>query len=272
MISYCKSSAGEPFKNNVAHGFLPYKGESNFVIKNIMLRYTWSPIIFKACYRHESNFLSAEYIALDFDEGVTIKEIARKFCDSWHIIGTTKSHQKWKGERPPCDRFRLLLKATRATKNLREYKHTMKSYVMNHQADRKCFDGARYFFPCDKIVSEFFEEDCYYEEWKDPPSLEEEMKAERRREANIQNRIEHGIMPYFSRWCLTNEIPIGERSVSIWKMGKELYRCGLSYEEALSRILASPTYRDSVMDSNTLKKIKSQLKGGYDQMQKTWGP
>ncbi len=173
MLSYLPDSLKEPLKRNVASGFISYKGESTFAIKKIMTTYTWSPIVFKNAYRHENNFLSAEYIALDFDEGVTIEETVRAYCDTWHIVGTTKSHQQWKGEKPPCDRFRLLLKADKVTTDLRQYKHTMKHFVNNHNADKKCFDGARYFFPCAEIVSEFFDEDCFYEEWKEPPSLEE---------------------------------------------------------------------------------------------------
>lgn len=274
MISYLPSSLVEPYKPNVASGFISYKGDSAFVIKNIMLKYTWSPIVFKNAYRHEKNFESCEYIALDFDEGVTIAEIAKKYADTWHIIGTTRTHQQWKSDKPPCDRFRLLLKASCVCEDLRAYKHTMSYFIKNQKADGKCFDGARLFFPCKQIVSEFYEEDCYYEVWKEPPPIEEVQARQREaiERAKFQASSYKGaVSRYALRW-LMNEIPQGERSDTVWKLGKELCMCGMQYEEALSRILASPTYKDSVVSPDTMKKIRSQLRSGYDQVQKTWGP
>ena len=47
-------------------------------------------------------------IILDVDEGITIEEAREVFEDYKYIIHTSTSHQIEKGDKPPCDRFRLI--------------------------------------------------------------------------------------------------------------------------------------------------------------------
>ncbi len=48
-------------------------------------------------------------IILDVDEGMTIDEARETYSEYRYIIHTSTSHQLQKGEKPPCDRFRIIL-------------------------------------------------------------------------------------------------------------------------------------------------------------------
>jgi hypothetical protein len=116
-------------------------------------RFPTSPIVFQNGVRTEKNFLSADWLVLDFDEGPSLASIEKTFCDSVHVIGTTKSHQKPKGHAPPCDRFRVWLRAEHTITNAGDYKETVRLLVRNYDADPACVGAAQLFWPCLAITS-----------------------------------------------------------------------------------------------------------------------
>lgn len=154
MLSY------RPGKSDPAAAWLYAKGfevaltRDLAVISEIMMRYVWSPCVWKQGDRRETNFVAADYCVLDFDDPDTPLEQAVKnvFCDMAHVIGTTKSHQKEK-HGVVCDRYRVLIPFTRMITQLGEYKATMRQVVTQYGSDQACKDGARYLFPCTRIVS-----------------------------------------------------------------------------------------------------------------------
>ncbi len=115
--------------------------------------FPWSPSRYEDGRRHESSFLCAQVVALDFDEGWTLNEAIEMFSPFKHIIATTRNHQKQKGKKPPCDRFRVLLFLASPCTDLVLYKSILAGYVEEYQADEQVKDGARLFFPCREIVS-----------------------------------------------------------------------------------------------------------------------
>lgn len=137
-----------------AHGWKARYSLQTFEVSYFLPICPICPGVFRRGHRHENNFDHAEWIGLDFDEGMTLDEACRDFQPYVHVIGTTKSHQAQKGTKPPCDRFRVMLKIGRPV-NLDEYRRIARDLMGKYpQADRACKDGARFFFPCVEIVSE----------------------------------------------------------------------------------------------------------------------
>jgi hypothetical protein len=61
-------------------------------------------------YRAKKNFIEGQnLIAFDIDEGMTLQQAENIFEPYTYLIYTTKSHQIKKGEKEPCDRFRIIL-------------------------------------------------------------------------------------------------------------------------------------------------------------------
>lgn len=114
---------------------------------------SWSGIIWKDGRPKESNFLSADFCVLDFDDGVTTLEKASiLFHNFAHIIGVTKSHQKEKNGKT-CDRFRVAIPFESTIFTVSKYRWNMKKYTEKYQSDMACVDGARTFLPCTKIIT-----------------------------------------------------------------------------------------------------------------------
>jgi hypothetical protein len=125
----------------------------------------WCPAVFVWGYRAKSNFVFADFIGLDFDDGPSLAEITRSFADMECIIGITKSHQLPKGSKPPCDRFRVVLKLEHRCENLRDFEHTTKRLIKQYDADKSASDGARFFRPCREVTfNTLGEADLYTQE------------------------------------------------------------------------------------------------------------
>ena len=114
----------------------------------------WSAAVYRNQHRLAANFLAADWAVLDFDDAEpTLAEITRAFCDTTHIIGTTQNHMRPKGDHPPCNRFRLLLRLNHSCDSAEDYKFTMRRLADKWGADIAATDAARYFKPCREIVS-----------------------------------------------------------------------------------------------------------------------
>lgn len=215
---------------------------------------------FRKNYRHTSCFISSNWIGLDFDEGPTLAEMTRVFCDVTHVIGTTKSHQTKKGERPPCDRFRIFLKLPLTITNYQEYKDVLRYYVEEYDADDKCVDAARFFWPCKEITSILDSEDTIdllkrkvsyqtidYEDFKGTKS----------------------IPPWIRHW-LKFGVPQGQKNVACLNMGIWLTRNGFSHSEIVSLIMNSPipNRHDKVYD----EVFKTTLNGVRLALEDSKGP
>lgn len=273
MLSYLPSSLRYPYKLDVSSGFKVYDGSSVLAIKQILLNYTWSPIVWNTGYRLGENFICAHYLGLDFENpDVSMDSIINTYCDSWHIIGTTKSHQKRKKDKPPMDRFRVLLRFERPITDLNEYKHNVTYHIKHHGADESGNDGARMFHKCTDIVSAMCGDDLYDEPVREAPLQQEIDQAIEKRIAKAEFHNSYGRMSTFSRRWLLNVIPEGKRSVTVFLLGKELCRAGLECEESINRILRSPTYAGREIAPEVLRKIREQVIAGYKAVEKELRP
>lgn len=151
--------------------FSPTVVDGMTALAGVITTQNYSTGIFKDNHRSNANFLEAETVALDFDDGLTIEEAEIAFADYKHIIGTTKSHRKSKGGQV-CDRFRVILFLSEPITDARTYTATMINLMEEFpQADPQCKDAARFFFPCVEIYKS--KEDGKLVDPVEPPDMPE---------------------------------------------------------------------------------------------------
>lgn len=139
-----------------ADTFLPLEIPDISHIPDIITKSTYSLGWFNNNHRKNENFKGSEFIGLDFDNGMSIETALETFKEYTHIIGTTKSHQKEKSG-VIADRFRVILKLDKEITNYQDYKATATALLTKYpQADVKCSDAARMFYPCVEILSSNF--------------------------------------------------------------------------------------------------------------------
>ena len=93
-----------------AHDFKTSRIDLDTLARGIQ-KCCWSAMVFRNKHRAEANFIQSDLCVLDFDDGETTLSDAVEnfFPDMQHIIATTKSHQLPKGDKPACDRFRVII-------------------------------------------------------------------------------------------------------------------------------------------------------------------
>lgn len=103
--------------------------------------------------RQKSNIVSAQAIALDIDEGLSIEDCLKiPFVQKYAAaIYTSASHQKQKGDIPACDRYRIALVLPQAVTDTALYEAAVQ-VVMEAigYADKACKDASRMFYGYDK--------------------------------------------------------------------------------------------------------------------------
>ena len=102
--------------------------------------------------RRKNNVVSAQAIALDIDEGLSIEDCLKiPFVrDYAAAIYTSASHQKQKGDVAPCDRYRMIFLLPVAVVDIPLYEQSVKVVMeaVGH-ADKACKDASRMFFGYD---------------------------------------------------------------------------------------------------------------------------
>ncbi len=179
------------------------------------------------------------------------------FCDMVHLIGTTASHQKEKKDKPACDRFRVVLKFEERITDLALYHHQLIKAENKYSVDPSCKDGARFFFPCQEIVS--MSDDGYTVEIDHdapPPPDYTRYTIARQRTMTIPRK-----------WLIYLEherFPDGQYNTTCYQLGAQLAPLGLSVEEICARIYASPTYKDAHLPSDLQAEIVQAVSNGHN--------
>lgn len=270
MISFHPGSATDPYRGSIASDFVAYPGSDPKVICQIMLNYSWSPIVWRGGRRVKEAFLAADYYALDFDKPydadgapVNLGTVSRYFCEHWFIIGATRSHQKSKGKDPPCDRFRLLLKAEETIKKASDYEYNLKALADEVGSDPACVDAARFFFPCTEILEVNVGEDLYA--WQvDPAPAEENLSAMGAvYAARCRRAWQKGELPDFAKRFLGEVIPGNTLHAPRFRFACDMARCGVSPDEAMELMLASPSFRGKTITPNLMREYERVMRDGY---------
>lgn len=240
------------YARHFASGWLKLQIRKFWILQNVITRHVWSPIIFKDGRRRGDNFLEARWLALDFDTPeYSLSQCMKDWCDTIHVIGTTKNHQKQKGAHPPCDRFRLVVPFAEVINCARTYEHNFKIVGERYGADSQVKDKARLFFPCQEIVS-------VQTEGEMQPIVE----APAITEAPQQSQA--CFLSYYAKWFLINKIPVGERTVSVWRFAKDLLKYGENADNILAIVLSSATYRDDPPNAETMGKIRQAIRSAQN--------
>lgn len=120
-------------------------------LESVVTRFVWSPIIWENGERKKVNFLRANLLVLDFDDGkMTVADALGKFYAYKCLVGTTKSHLKDKNGLV-CDRFRVVLGLDNVVTDAHQYSDLTKMYAQIFESDLAATDTARCYQPCTSI-------------------------------------------------------------------------------------------------------------------------
>lgn len=134
-------------KRYYSSGFTAQSLSGSGLAQIIKKGYAWSCATYRHDYRSIENFIQAETVGIDIDDGLTLSvalehPFIKQYC---LLIYTSPSHQKWKDGKPPCDRYRLIFHLPQSITHPLTYKHTVKLVgEAIGTYDRAATDAARY--------------------------------------------------------------------------------------------------------------------------------
>ena len=199
-------------------------------VADAISRVAWSPCRWRDGARRRENFLEAQLVGLDFDDGMmTLEEARNVFCDSAHVIGTTKSHRLEKGG-IVADRFRVVLQLEHKVVCAETYRATVGHLIRKYDCDSACADAGRFFWPCREIVSVATQ--GYAHEIVEPPAIRPAPRRYR----------EFGVVRRRTIMALARPFAINTKNGSCFTAAKDLYDAGWGEDEIFHAIVNSPTY------------------------------
>lgn len=122
-------------------------------------RFAWSPIVWDSNKKRAGyNFKHSDFLTLDIDDGITLKEAVSILEGFDILVLATKNHLKAKkvesvNEEKVNERFRIIIPFERRVTSLAEYKATMdKIKEVFPWADLSCLDPARVYWASKSIL------------------------------------------------------------------------------------------------------------------------
>jgi len=225
----------------------------------------WMPAILSNGYRHRDNYVSSQFMCLDYDVGnPTISEMAAKMdkLGLMHIIGTTHHHQKDKNG-IICDRFRLVLpmKKPMPESDL-QYDWLMERMLTKWgKADEQAVNRTRMFKPCKEIVSmkngELFD-------YGGIPTEEQIKEIERKRIERLYPKrfMKSSRLPRGLKERIKTPMFNGQRACSCYEISFSLGQYGYSFEETVSIVSAIPKkYGDGFDHKEMMRNITNGWEG-----------
>lgn len=246
MLSISKSKGFDPSYHKF---FTTYQGKLNAAkFCEIMLSKVWSPVVWRHGTRHRSNFISCNYLALDFDDGRWTLESTKEWVEENNyssIIGTSKSHQKEKKTpsgvvQPACDRFRVVIPFQAAIEDIDLYEYNMKKIMENIPTDPSCKDGARYFFPCKTItnISQGGRFPCVTS--KEDEGYLADLEAIRKQNEAMKGYGETGVVPARILKLVKDGNDPGGRHKLCYRIGAQMKRAGFDTDTTINLICQGP--------------------------------
>jgi hypothetical protein len=242
-------SVGDPF-NSAAHGtgWTTREVITAKQFKDIILKNTWSAIVWREGKRKQDNFVGSSYAVLDLDDGITIED-ARAKLDSQklsYIIAPSRNHRKEKNG-ITADRFRIVMKFEKPILNLEDYRYNMRLLIREWEADPACKDGARFFFPSQHIYS--FGIGSPLPVKQEPP-----------KEKTICHHPVDEIPNWAEKFLRFGEICGRGRNNSIYACSLVLKELGFSKEDTFLKISGSPFPRNDFGENEIRSAINSAFK------------
>ncbi len=126
-------------------------------LSDLILTGNWSTGLLNTEHRALLNWIGSDFLAIDIDGEMPLQIAVGKMASSGYryAIGTTQSHQKMKGTKPPTDRYRIVLELTSRCADLADWAATYAKVTndLGLPADPQARDAVRYWKPCQSIVS-----------------------------------------------------------------------------------------------------------------------
>jgi hypothetical protein len=250
MLSINEATALGPVRSHPERGWSAVDTDDVHYIAELICRYSWCPATFKTDHRVDVDFVCADFIGLDFDEGFSLDDAHDEFKDYTHVIGTTHSHQVWKKEHPPADRFRVLLKLERRCDDGQAFRATMENLVATYPVDSNTINESRLYYRCKDIVSVNDSGLTLPIECPRPP----------RKYAPPPSRGSK-IVPPFVRSRLTTFVPRGRRTRGLcWQVSMDLFKAGYTVDEIEGLLSNSKTYRVDGLDADARTKLRDAIR------------
>ena len=131
-------------------------------VPQLVTRTAYSPSLFKERHRLNKNFLSADALVLDVDNGglsnggPSIEQAPEIFKGFRAIIAPTKNHQKEKRTKteikPACNRYRVIIPLSRSIDKSEDFRATRQRAFERWPFIDDCRDEARYYAPSRSIA------------------------------------------------------------------------------------------------------------------------
>lgn len=242
-------------------------------ISKLVTKYATGTCMWAKGHRLKVNFVCANWLGLDFDDGLTLQEGLDIFQGCTHVIGTTKSHRIVKND-VIRDRFRVFLKFKETCKSVDYYEYTVKRYVDAYKADKAAIDGARFFWPCKEIISVNDDLPCIeYLVGKNPSarnknknnSANQKAKSNTKfKQSYIQYYLDHNqkfpndkIIPLSAQTMLDEGCGSISRNKSSYVVAKKLIDVGFSHSEIVDLIKNSriPRCGDHSFDNDEIEEV-----------------
>jgi hypothetical protein len=225
-------------------------------IAQIIVKNAWGPIIWDNGKAGGKNFRASGFMALDFDSpDYSLAQALEDWADTVHIIAVSKSHQRPKNG-IKCDRFRLIAPWASVIYDYAQYRFNIKKLITRYGADEACKDGARFFFPCPKVVS--INTSGYLQPVLAKPVVTPRIPARRYRD--------QGMVRKRTIIALRHIFPISERNAHCFMVAKDLYDAGYDKDDIFREIVSSPTYQGRV-DQELAEEIKRCIESGINSVE-----
>lgn len=244
--------------NQTKDNFITAEFERDDDLLTIITNKTYSLGIFENNHRTNENFRGSHYVGLDFDEGMTLEEAKFRFSKYHHIIATSKSHQKEKKNKrtgavkPPCDRFRVILKTEKYIDNPDDFKATVSKLMeVFPDADPQCKDAARFFYASPEVVSYKFDGETIPVVKYEPPK-----NVPKKDQILMKGELARTTLEFIAFAPESKSSPGSLSNAALFKAAVDLHEQGYTKDEAIE-ILEGPASVYEGLTENDIKTIGS---------------
>ena len=220
----------------------------------LTVQYVNSPCLWSKGIRGKKHFRIATWIGLDFDENVTIEQSLKRLKeeDYIYVLGTTRSHQKQKGDYPPCDRFRVFLRLKNSCLNKDDFELTSRELIKSWNSDTSCVDAGRLYWPLTKIISTKYYGACI-------PVLDSTQI-----DADLVNKYQRA---YYKRipCAVQNKLlfgVLGSRNTACWQISKDLAKLGWTRDEVYSLLMSSKIPKN--ISEKVQNEVRKTVRSGFE--------